>query len=71
MDINLGKDIDGIMATQEIRKMKGYKDTPIVALTAYVREGDEKEFLAGGCTHFLGKPFTVKQLLWLVEQLSR
>jgi CheY-like chemotaxis protein len=70
MDINLGKEIDGIMATQEIRKMKGYENTPIVALTAYVREGDKEEFLAGGCTHFLGKPFTVKQLLELVEQLQ-
>jgi len=69
MDINLGKEIDGIMATQEIRKMKGYKDTPIVALTAYVREGDKEEFLAGGCTHFLGKPFTMKQLLELVEEI--
>ena len=71
MDINLGKGIDGIMATQEIRKMKGYKDTPIVALTAYVREGDQEEFLAGGCTHYLGKPFMVKQLLDLVEGIRQ
>ncbi len=71
MDINLGKEIDGIMATKEIRKMKGYKDTPIVAMTAYVREGDKEEFLAGGCTHYLGKPFTVKQLLDLVEGIRQ
>jgi len=69
MDINLGKGMDGIQATQEIRKLKGYKKTPIVALTAYAREGDKEEFLAGGCTHYLGKPFTVKQLLDLIENI--
>ena len=69
MDINLGKGMDGIQATQEIRKIKGYKKTPIVALTAYAREGDKEEFLAGGCTHYLGKPFTVKQLLDLIENI--
>jgi CheY-like chemotaxis protein len=69
MDINLGKGIDGLMATKEIRKIKGYEKTPIVALTAYVREGDKEEFLAGGCTHFLGKPFSTKQLLDLIEKI--
>jgi CheY-like chemotaxis protein len=57
------------MATKEIRKIKGYEKTPIVALTAYVREGDKEEFLAGGCTHFLGKPFSTKQLLDLIEKI--
>ncbi len=69
MDINLGKDIDGIMATQKIRELKGHEKTPIVALTAYAREGDKEEFLAGGCTHYLGKPFTVKQLLDLIDDI--
>jgi len=70
MDINLGKDIDGLMAAKEIRKLNEYKKTPIVALTAFVREGDKEEFLSNGCTHYLGKPFTVKQLLDLIGDIK-
>jgi PAS domain S-box-containing protein len=69
MDINLGKGIDGITVVKEIRKMDGYKNTPIVALTAYVMDGDKEEFLAAGCTHYLGKPFKRKQLLSIIESI--
>lgn len=71
MDINLGKGIDGIQSTKEIRKANGYKNIPIAALTAYTREGDKEEFLANGCTHYLGKPFSIKQLEKLVEDIAK
>ena len=66
MDINLGKGMNGIEAAREIRKLPGYKKTPVVALTAFVLPGDREEFIAGGCTHYLGKPFTKEQLLKLI-----
>jgi CheY-like chemotaxis protein len=71
MDINLGKGMDGIAAVKEIRKMDGYKNTPIVALTAYVMNGDKEEFLAAGCTHYLGKPFRRKQLVDIIGTIIK
>jgi len=71
MDINLGKGIDGIQTVKEIRKLKGHEAIPIVALTAYTRYGDKEEFLEGGCTHYLGKPFSSKQLLDLCENIIK
>jgi PAS domain S-box-containing protein len=71
MDINLGKGIDGIQAVHEIRKIKGYEKTPVVALTAYTLDGDKEEFLASGCTHYLGKPFSVNQLLNLLSEITQ
>ncbi|MGQ9798374.1 MAG: response regulator [Ignavibacterium sp.] len=51
MDINLGSGINGVEATQQIGKIKGYDRTPIVAVTAFALKGDKKEFLSKGCTH--------------------
>lgn len=70
MDINLGKGINGIEVTRKIRKLPEYEKTPIVALTAFVLPGDREEFLASGCTHYLGKPFTKNQILELLKNIS-
>ncbi|MCX6164420.1 MAG: ATP-binding protein, partial [Ignavibacteriae bacterium] len=70
MDINLGKGMDGIEVVKKIRKLPGYEKTPIVALTAFVLPGDREEFLAGGCTHYLGKPFTKNQILELLKKIK-
>lgn len=67
MDINLGKDMDGITATQIIRKIRGYENTPIVAMTAYAAEEDKAEFLSRGCSHFLPKPFLMNELVGFVK----
>ncbi len=71
MDINLGFGMDGITVTKELRKMKQYAHTPIVAITAYAMESDKKEFLAGGCTHYLSKPFDKQELLTLVTSIVK
>lgn len=70
MDINLGKGMDGLSAVKEIRKIDAYRNVPIVAVTAYVLNGDKEEFLASGCTHYLGKPFERNQLLNLIEKIK-
>ncbi len=69
MDINLSKGMNGIETLRKIRKLPGYEKTPAVALTAYVMPGDMEEFLAGGCTHYLDKPFTKNQLLKLISDI--
>ncbi len=69
MDINLGKGLSGIETTQKIKKLTAYKNTPIVALTAFAMSGEKEEFLRKGCTHYLSKPFMKKDLLKLLRTI--
>lgn len=61
MDIGL-KDINGIEATKIIRKLSNYKDTPIIAITAFAMIGDREKILESGCNEYISKPFTKEQL---------
>ena len=67
MDINLGKGMNGIEVTKKIRELPGYRDTPVVAITAFAMAGDREEFLGAGCSHYLAKPFSKKEFLGLLE----
>jgi len=67
MDINLGKEMNGIQATKAIRTISGYEKTPIAAVTANVMPGMREEFLSNGCSHYLAKPFQVKDIRNLVS----
>jgi len=71
MDIGLKKEMSGIDVTQKLRKMPNYKDTPIVALTAYALSGDKQRILEAGCSHYLAKPFTKQQIINLLENISK
>jgi PAS domain S-box-containing protein len=68
MDIGL-RGISGLEALQQIRKINGYEKTPIIALTAYVMEGDRERFLAGGCSHYISKPFSPQELKKTISSL--
>ncbi len=69
MDINLGLGMNGIEATQKIRKIQGYENTPIVAVTAYAMVGDSDIFLNSGCSHYIAKPFSKREMLDLVGKI--
>jgi PAS domain S-box-containing protein len=69
MDIILGYGMNGIETTKEIRKIKGYAKTPIVALTAYALAEDKVNFIAEGLTHFLAKPFELNQFRQFITNL--
>lgn len=56
MDIDLTGDMDGLDTTKEIRKLPSYKNTPIIALTAFAMSGDEEMCLEAGCSHYIAKP---------------
>ena len=71
MDINLGGGLSGIETTQRIKKLKAYKKTPIVALTAFAMAGEREEFLDSGLTHYLSKPFMKKDLVKLLNSLIK
>ena len=67
MDINLGKSENGMFATREIRKLDNYKNTAIIALTAFTMMGDKEEFLKGGCTHYVPKPIEINPFIDLIK----
>ena len=70
MDLSL-PDIDGWQAVQLLRKMPGFGDTPIIAVTAHVSAADQARALAVGCTVHVGKPFKTRSLLQIIEQLLK
>jgi signal transduction histidine kinase/ActR/RegA family two-component response regulator len=67
MDINLGKDIDGLETTQLIRTIRGYEKTPVVAVTALAMKHDKEDFLNQGCTHYISKPFLRDDFVSLIR----
>ena len=69
MDINLGIGDDGLVTTEKIRKLDGYKNVPIVAVTAFAMAGDKEEFLRRGCSHYIAKPFTKNELILLMQNI--
>lgn len=69
MDINLKSDINGTEATQILRNIKEYEETPIVAMTAYAFPGEKERFLSSGFSHYISKPFDNAQLLELINEI--
>ncbi len=55
--------LDGLEATRQIRKMDGFKCTPIVALSASVDAESVKASLDAGCDVHIAKPVTVAKLM--------
>jgi two-component system, sensor histidine kinase len=71
MDIALGYSMNGIEAVRQIRKIPGYENIPIVALTAFAMVGDKDIFLSQGMTHYLAKPFLIKDLKNLITEILK
>jgi PAS domain S-box-containing protein len=68
MDIQM-PGVDGIQATQEIRRDLSVAQIPIVALTALAMLGDRERCLAAGATEYLSKPFKMKDLILVMQKL--
>jgi len=69
MDIGLGRGMNGMQTSQKIKQLDQYKNTPIVALTAYAMKGDREEFLANGCSHYISRPVDKHKLIQLVQDI--
>ena len=69
LDINLGPGIDGIETLSHIRKIAGYEQTPIIAMTGYTQYGDKEKLLAQGCTHYMAKPFDRQTLAKVIDEI--
>lgn len=69
MDIQMPV-LDGYGATRAIRERAGFKDLPIIAMTANAMAGDRDACLNAGMSEHIGKPFDVRQLVSLLIRLT-
>jgi two-component system sensor histidine kinase/response regulator len=63
--------MDGLKATQEIRKLEKQIDalhTPIIALTAQAMKGDKTRFLKAGMDDYIPKPVKKKTLVMAITK---
>jgi signal transduction histidine kinase/ActR/RegA family two-component response regulator len=61
MDMQMPK-LNGVDATQQIRQLPGYRDIPIIAMTANAFAEDKAQCLAAGMNDFLTKPVKPEEL---------
>jgi CheY-like chemotaxis protein len=61
MDLQM-PDINGFEAATKIRRMKGYQDVPILALTASCSDQVKEQCRAIGMKAFLSKPIDANEL---------
>ncbi|MBK5915234.1 ATP-binding protein [Rhodocyclus purpureus] len=67
MDVQMPR-LDGLAATRVIRALPGYRDVPIIALTASVFAEDRQLCLDAGMNAHLGKPVTPDMLARILGQ---
>lgn len=59
--------MDGYETATEIRKIKKYKQLPIIAVTAKAMMGDREKCIRAGASDYITKPVDVDQLLSLLR----
>lgn len=59
--------MNGFEATQKIRELDGYKDVPIIALTAFAMKGDREKCLEAGATDYIPKPIDSQEFIEKVK----
>ena len=69
MDVKM-PEMDGITATQVIRKLRLERGPTIVAITAYALEGDREKCLEAGMDDYISKPVQLKELAAILEKYS-
>ena len=62
MDIKM-PEMDGITATQVIRKLRPENGPKIVAITAFALEGDREKCLEAGMDDYIAKPIQMRELI--------
>jgi DNA-binding response OmpR family regulator len=54
--------VDGLEATQRIKRTEAGKSTVIAALTAHALEEEREQILSAGCDDFVRKPFREQEI---------
>ncbi len=60
-------EMDGLTATEEIRKIPMFKDLPIISLTAKAMKGDREKALEAGASDYVTKPVDPDKLLSIIN----
>jgi two-component system cell cycle response regulator DivK len=55
--------MDGYTAVSRIKADPALRSIPIIAVTSYALNGEEKKARAAGCYDYVPKPFNPRQLL--------
>jgi CheY-like chemotaxis protein len=55
--------MNGFEATEKIREIPEYQDTPIISLTAFAMKGDRDKCLEVGATDYIPKPIDSKEFI--------
>lgn len=63
--------MNGFEATQKIREIPQYKDTPIIALTAFAMKGDREKCLEAGATDYIPKPIDSQEFIQKVKYYTQ
>ena len=70
MDIMM-PEMDGYETMREIRKMRQFRNTPMIALTAKAMKGDREKCVEAGASDYVSKPADVDRLLSLLRVYLR
>ena len=70
MDIEL-TDMNGIEAARMIRNIPGYKNTPMIAVTAFAMKGDRERFLSSGFNDYVEKPIDVQAFIKVLGKYKK
>ncbi|MEO8874173.1 MAG: response regulator, partial [Polyangiaceae bacterium] len=66
MDVMM-PEMDGIVATREIRKNPKWSKLPIISLTAKAMKDDQERCLAAGANDYVSKPVDIEMLMSLIR----
>ena len=67
MDVQMPR-LNGLDATRAIRRLPGYADTPILAMTANAFDEDRRDCLAAGMNDHIGKPIAPERLFAALQR---
>lgn len=62
--------MNGFEATERIRQTPEYKETPIIALTAFAMKGDKEKCLEAGATDYIPKPIDSVEFIEKVKHYT-
>ena len=60
--------MDGVECTRQLRNKYGYKETPIIAMSANVQPSDKAECFNAGMNDFLAKPISITDLQRIISK---
>jgi CheY-like chemotaxis protein len=68
LDIHLGDGMSGVTLMEKIRKIEGYTELPLIAVTAFYAGEMSKELIKKGFNDYLAKPYKFDQLLEILKR---